>query len=171
MLPQMGEGAAGDRDSVGCEFSGVGVPGVDQQQALARHRAIAADWRERGVDELLSRSCVIAIAETYVQNLLVEERDKDALLNEDVLRWTEQNKADPPRDTTAESIRESTRAGAERTVADIVNRRWMVEGNQALVIADIVVTGLAKPVILYERFLVRWGQISEIEAISLMPRA
>ena len=41
-----------------------------------------------------------------MQNLLVEEREMDALLNEDVLRWTEQNKADPPRDTTAESIRE-----------------------------------------------------------------
>ena len=163
-------GESSDRDSVGCEFSGVGVPGVDQQAALARHRAIAAKWREEGIDERLSRGCVIAIAETYVQNLLVEERELDALLNEDVVRWTEQNKADPPRDTTAESIRESTRVGAERSVADIVNRRWMVEDNQALVIADIVVAGLAKPVILYERFLIRWGQISEIEAISLMPR-
>ena len=162
--------AEGDRDSVGCEFSGVGVPGVDQQEALARHRAIAAQWRQGGVDERLSRSCVIAIAETYVQNLLVDEREMDALLNDDVVRWTEQNKADPPRDTSAESIRESTRAGAERSVHDIINRRWMVEGNQALVIADIVVPGLAKPVILYERFLIRWGQISEIEAISLMPR-
>ena len=160
-----------DRDSVGCEFSGVGVPGVDQQEALARHRAIAAQWRQRGIDEPLTRGCVIAIAETYVQNLLVEEREMDALLNDDVVRWTEQNKADLPRDTTAESIRESTRAGAERSVADIVNRRWMVEGNQALVIADIVVTGLAKPVILYERFLIRWGQIAEIEAISMLPRA
>ena len=163
--------AEGDRDSVGCEFSGVGVPGVDQQEALARHRTIAAQWRERGIDERLSRSCVIAIAETYVQNLLVDEREMDALLNNDVVRWTEQNKADPPRDTCAESIRESTRAGAERAVHDIINRRWMVEGNQALVIADIVVPGLARPVILYERFLIRWGQISEIEAISLSPRA
>lgn len=160
-----------DRDAIGCEFSGVGVPGVDQQEALARHRTIAAQWRQRGVDEPLSRGCVIAIAETYVQNLLVEEREMDALLNDDVVRWTEQNKADPPRDTTAHSVRQSTRAGAERSVADIINRRWMVEGNQALVIADIVVTGLAKPVILYERFLIRWGQISEIEAISLIPRA
>src|SRR5687768_12047648 len=91
----------GDGDSVGCEFSGVGVPEVDQQEALARHRAIAAQWRARGLDEQLSRGCVIAIAETYVQNLLVEERAMDALLDEDVLRWTEQNKADPPRDTTA----------------------------------------------------------------------
>ena len=157
--------------AVGCEFSGVGVPGVDQQEALARHRAIAAEWRARGVDEQLSRECVIAIAETYVQNLLVEEREMDALLNEDVLRWTEQNRADPPRDTTAESIRESTRAGAERAVGDIVNRRWIVEGNQALVIADIVVAGLAKPVTLYERFLIRWGQIAEIEAISQRARS
>jgi hypothetical protein len=131
---------------------------------------MAAKWRERGMDEPLSRSCVIAIAETYVQNLLVDEREMDALLNEDVVRWTEQNRADPPRDTSAESVRESTRAGAERAVVDIVNRRWMVEGNQAVVIADIVVAGLAKPVILYERFLIRWGQISEIEAISLSPR-
>lgn len=160
----------GDGNSVGCEFSGVGVPGVDQQQALARHRAIAAEWRARGMDEPLSRGCVIAIAETYVQNLLVDEREMDALLNEDVLRWTEQNKADPPRDTTAESIRESTRAGAEATVDAIINRRWIVDGKEALVIADIVVTGLAKPVTLYERFLVRWGQISEIEAISQRPR-
>ena len=157
--------------AVGCEFSGVGVPDVDQKEAHASHRAIAAEWRARGVDEQLSRDCVIAIAETYVQNLLVEERETDALLNDDVLRWTEQNRADPPRDTTAESIRESTRAGAERAVADIVNRRWIVEGNQALVIADIVVAGLAKPVTLYERFLVRWGQIAEIEAISQRPRA
>ena len=161
----------GDRYSIGCEFSGVGVPGVDQQEALARHRAMASQWREAGIDEPLRRGCVIAIAETYVQNLLVEEREMDALLNDDVVRWTEQNKADSPRDTTAQSVQESTRAGAERTVADIVNRRWMVEGNQALVIADIVVTGLAKPVILYERFLIRWGQIAEIEAISLVPRA
>ena len=156
--------------AVGCEFSGVGVPGVDQQTALARHRAIVAQWRARGLDHQLSRDCVIAIAETYVQNLLVDEREMDALLNEDVLRWTEQNKADPPRDTTAESIRESTRAGAERAVVDIVNRRWIVEGNQALVIADIVVAGLAGPVTLYERFLIRWGQIAEIEAISQRPR-
>ena len=163
--------ASGVGDSVGCIFSGVGVAGIDQAQALARHRAIAAKWRESGIDKRLSRGCVIAIAETYVQNLLVDEREMDALLNDDVVRWTEQNKADPPRDTTAESIRESTRAGAERSVHDIINRRWMVEGNQALVIADIVVTGLAKPVILYERFLIRWGQISEIEAISLLPRA
>ena len=162
--------ASGDRDSVGCKFSGVGVPGVDQTKALVRHRAITAKWRDSGIDKRLSRGCVIAIADTYVQNLLVEEREMDALLNDDVVRWTEQNKADPPRDTTAESIRESTRAGAERSVADIINRRWMVEGNQALVIADIVVTGLAKPVILFERFLIRWGQIAEIEAISLLPR-
>jgi hypothetical protein len=161
---------SGDRDSVGCKFSGVGVPGVDQTKALARHRAITAKWRDSGIDKRLSRGCVIAIAETYVQNLLVEEREMDALLNDDVVRWTEQNKAGPPRDTSAESIRESTRAGAERAVADIINRRWMVEGNQALVIADIVVAGLATPVILYERFLIRWGQISEIEAISLLPR-
>jgi hypothetical protein len=163
-------GVVNDGGSVGCEFSGVGVPGVDQHEALARHRAIAAQWRARGLNEPLSRGCVIAIAETYVQNLLVDEREMDALLNDDVLRWTEQNKADPPRDTTAESIRESTRAGAERAVADIVNRRWIVEGNEALVIADIVVAGLAKPVTLYERFLIRWGQISEIEAISQRPR-
>ena len=163
-------GALNESDSVGCEFSGVGVPGVDQREALTVHRAMAAKWREGGIDEPLSRSCVIAIAETYVQNLLVDEREMDALLNADVLRWTEQNKADPPRDTSAESVRESTRAGAERSVADIINRRWIVEGNQAVVIADIVVAGLAKPVILYERFLIRWGQISEIEAISLLPR-
>ena len=164
-------GATGDRDSVGCKFSGVGVERVDQQKALARHRAITADWRERDIDKRLSRGCVIAISETYLQNLLVDEHEMDALLNEDVLRWTQQNKADPPRDTSAESIRASTRAGAERTVDDIINRRWIVEGNQALVIADIVVTGLAKPVTLYERFLIRWGQISEIEAVFLSPPA
>ncbi|MEO8697466.1 MAG: hypothetical protein ABI658_28455 [Acidimicrobiales bacterium] len=169
-LPVWGSGVS-DRDAVGCEFSGVGVPGIDQTEALARHRAIAARWRARGVDEPLSRGCVIAIAQTYVQNLLVEEREMDALLNDDVLRWTEQNKADSPRDTSAQSIQASTRAGAERSVADIINRRWIVEGNHALVIADIVVPRLAQPVILYERFLIRWGQISEIEAISLMPRA
>ena len=161
----------GEHDSVGCKFSGVGIAGVDQQKALARHRAIAAKWRASGIDKRLSRGCIIAICETYVQNLLVEDREMDALLNEDVVRWTEQNKADPPRDTTAESVREKTRAGAERAVDDIVNRRWIVEGNQALVIADIVVAGLAKPVTLYERFLIRWGQISEIEAISQLPRA
>jgi hypothetical protein len=124
-------GASGDRDSIGCKFSGVGVEGVDQQAALARHRSIAEKWRERGIDRRLSRGCVIAISETYLQNLLVDEREMDALLNEDVLRWTQQNMADPPRDTTAESIREKTRAGAERTVDAIINRRWIVEGNQA----------------------------------------
>jgi hypothetical protein len=145
------------------------VEGVDQQKALAKHRAITAKWRERGIDRRLSRGCVIAIAETYVQNLLVDEREMDALLNEDVQRWTQQNKSEPPRNTTAESIREQTRAGAEATVDAIINRRWIVEGNQAIVIADIVVTGLARPVTLYERFLIRWGQISEIEAIFLSP--
>lgn len=158
----------GDPD--GCEFSGVGVAGVDQQVALARHRAIAAEWRARDDDRPLSRSCVIAIAETYVQNLLVEEREMDALLNDDVVRWTQQNRSERPRDTSAASIRESTRAGAERTVDDIVNRRWIVDGNQAVVIADIVVAGMAKPVTLYERFSIRWGQISEIEAAFLGPR-
>ena len=162
-------GASRDRDGVGCEFSGVGVAGVDQQAALARHRAITAKWRERGSDRRLSRGCVIAIAETYVQNLLVDEREMDALLNEDVMRWTQQNKSEPPRDTTAESIRVKTRAGAERTVDAIINRRWIVDGNQALVIGDIVVAGLTKPVTLYERFLIRWGQISEIEATFLSP--
>ena len=36
-------------------------------------------------------------------------------------------------------------------------------------IADIIVTGLDEPVTLYERFLIRWGQIAEIEAIFLAP--
>jgi hypothetical protein len=112
---------------------------------------------------------VIAIAETYVQNNLVEEREMDVLLNDDVVRWTQQNRAEPPRDTSAESIREATRSGAESRVEAIVNRRWIVDGNEAVVIADIVVAGLDRPVTLYERFLIRWGQIVEIEATFLSP--
>jgi hypothetical protein len=155
--------------TVGCEFSGVGMDGVDQRDALDRHRAISARWREKGIDPQLSRECVIAIAETYVQSNLVEEREMDVLLNDDVVRWTQQNRAEPPRDTSAESIRESTRSGAESRVEAIVNRRWIVDGNEAVVIADIVVTGLDQPTTLYERFLIRWGQIAEIEATFLAP--
>lgn len=153
----------------GCEFSGVGVDGVDQQAALDRHRAIAARWRQKGIDPQLSRECVITIAETYVQNNLVDEREMDVLLNDDVVRWTQQNHAESPRDTSAETIRESTRSGAESTIEDITNRRWFVDGNEAVLIADIIVTGLEEPVTLYERFLIRWGQIAEIEAIFQSP--
>ena len=126
-------------------------------------------WRSRGVDLPLSRGCVIAIAETYVQDLLVDERPDDTLLNDDVVRWTQQNHVETPRDTSAEEIREATRQGAEATVEDIVNRRWVVDGNEAIMIGDIIVTGLAEPVTLYERFLIRYGQIAEIEAIFLAP--
>ena len=161
--------AGASKSDDGCKFSGVGVAGVDQQSALAKHRAMAQRWRTNGVDHPLTRECVIAIAETYVQDLLVDERPDDTLLNDDVFRWTQQNHADPPRDTSAEEIREATRQGAEATVEDIVNRRWIVDGNEAIVIADIIVTGLAEPVTLYERFLIRYGQIAEIEAIFLPP--
>ncbi len=158
-----------DRSHSGCKLSGVGVAGVDQQTALATHRAMSQRWRRRGIDPPLSRECVIAIAETYVQGLLVDDRPDDTLLDDDVVRWTQQNHAETPRDTSAEEIREATRQGAEATVDDIVNRRWFVDGNEAILIADIIVTGLAEPVSLYERFLIRHGQIAEIEAIFLAP--
>jgi len=99
---------------------------------------MAQEWRRSGVDPPLEAACVIAIAETYVQHLLVDERPDDTLLDDDVVRWTQQNHAEPPRDTSAEQIREATRRGAEATVEDIVNRRWVVDGNEAVLIGDFL---------------------------------
>jgi len=117
----------------------------------------------------MTRDEIIAVASTYLDCGLVNDDADGVLLAEDCRRWTQQNHGDPPRDQSAEEIRAGIRRGDEKGIARIDGRRWIVDGEQALVIADIHHRGLERPIVLYERFLVRDGRIHEIEAIYLPP--
>jgi len=118
---------------------------------------------------MASRDEIIAVASSYLDAGLTNDDAEGVLLAPDCRRWTQQNRAEPPRNDDAEGIRAGIRRGDEKGIERIDNRRWMVDGNQALVIADIHFRGLDNPIVLYERFLVADGLIQEIEAIFLPP--
>ena len=118
---------------------------------------------------MASRDEIIAVASTYLDAGLTNDDADGVLLAPDCRRWTQQNRADPPRNGDAAGIRAGIRRGDERGIERIDNRRWLVDGNQALVIADIHFRGLETPIVLYERFVVEDGLIQEIEAIFLPP--
>ena len=110
---------------------------------------------------------LIAISETYVNALEVPGAE-GVLLHPDVKRWTQMNYADPPRNDDRDELLASI--AAEDLPGVITNRRWTVDPlrQETFMIADIVLEGLAKPIILYERFLIEDGLIKEIEAIFLI---
>jgi hypothetical protein len=112
---------------------------------------------------------LIAISETYVDALEVPGPADAVLLHPEVKRWTQQNYADPPRNDDVDELRASV--AAEDLPGVITNRRWTVDPlrQETFMIADIVLDGLAKPIILYERFLISDGLIKEIEAIFYNP--
>jgi hypothetical protein len=116
-----------------------------------------------------ARDEVIAVASTYLDAGLTNDDADGVLLDERCRRWTQQNHSAAPRNENAEQIRDGIRRGDEAGIERIDNRRWLVDGQQALVIADIHFRGLDEPIILYERFLVEDGRIREIEAIYLPP--
>ena len=118
---------------------------------------------------MLDREDMIAIASSYLDAGLVGGDADGVLLAPHCRRWTQQNHGGPPRDADAESIRAGIRRGDEDGVDKIDRRRWLVDGDQALVIADLHFRGIAEPVVLYERFRVEDGLIVEIEAIYLAP--
>lgn len=115
------------------------------------------------------RDEIIAVASTYLDAGLVGDDAEGVRLAPDCRRWTQQSYHGPPRNGCAEEIREGIRRGDEKSIWRIDRRRWIVEGNQAVVLADLHVRGLDEPVILYERFLVEDGLIREIEALYLAP--
>jgi hypothetical protein len=115
------------------------------------------------------REEIIAVASTYLDAGLVNDDADGVLLAPECRRWTQQSYHSPPRNQNAEEIRAGIRRGDERGIWSIDRRRWIVEGNQAVVLADLHFKGLEEPVILYERFTVEDGLIREIEAIFLAP--
>ncbi len=119
----------------------------------------------------MTRDEIIAVASSYLDCGLVNDDADGVLLAGGCRRWTQQNHGDPPRNESADEIRAGIRRGDEAGITRIDRRRWIVDGEQALVIADIHYRGLERPIVLYERFLVRGGLIHEIEAIYLAPGA
>ncbi len=117
------------------------------------------------------RDEIIVVASTYLDAGLTNDDADGVLLAPDCKRWTQQSYRDPPRNDHAEGIRAGIRRGDERGIERIANRRWIVDGDQAVVLADIHFRGLERPIVLYERFLVEDGRIREIEAIYLPPEA
>ena len=115
------------------------------------------------------REQIIAVASTYLDAGLTSDDADGVLLAPDCRRWTQRNYHGPPRDSDAEAIRAGIRRGDEKGITRIDNRRWVVDGNQAVVLADIHFAGLDEPIILYERFLVEDGMIREIEGIFVPP--
>jgi len=115
------------------------------------------------------REKIIAVASTYLDAGLVNDDADGVRLAPDCRRWTQQSYHSPPRNQNAEEIRAGIRRGEEKGIFRIDRRRWIVDGNQAIVLADLHFKGLEAPVILYERFTVEAGLIREIEAIFLAP--
>lgn len=109
-----------------------------------------------------TRDEIIAVASSYLDAGLVNDEADGVHLAADCRRWTQQSHAAAPRNESADEIR----AGIRR----IENRRWLVDGNQAVVIADIWYEGLAEPIVLFERFRVEDGAIREIEGLYLAPQ-
>jgi hypothetical protein len=118
-----------------------------------------------------SRDEIIAVASTYLDCGLVNDDAEGVLLAPGCRRWTQQSYHGPARNQNAEEIRDGIRRGEEKGIWRIDKRRWIVEDDQALVLADLHFRGLDEPVILYERFRVEDGLIHEIEAIFLAPQA
>lgn len=109
------------------------------------------------------------MASSYLDAGLVGSDADGVLLAPHCRRWTQQNYGGEPRDADADSIRAGIRRGDEDGVEKIDRRRWLVDGNEALVIADLHFRGVPEPIVLYERFRVEDGLIVEIEAIYLAP--
>jgi hypothetical protein len=124
------------------------------------------------VEERLGcREITIAIATTYLESLLVEGAP-GVLLHPDVQRWINQNyNLDPPRLDGIEEVLPSVEEEnlGEDYGATFENRRWTVEGDEAIVIYDIHIPYFEKPVIVRERFLIEDGLIREIEALTFNP--
>lgn len=116
-----------------------------------------------------TRDEIIAIASSYLDAGLVNDDAEGVYLAADCRRWTQQSYAGAPRNQSADEIRAGIRRGDERGIRRIDNRRWLVDGDQALVIADIWHEGLADPIVLFERFRVEDGAIREIEGLYLAP--
>ena len=117
-----------------------------------------------------TRDEIIAVASSYLDAGLVNDEADGVHLAADCRRWTQQSHAVAPRNESADEIRAGIRRGDERGIRRIDNRRWLVDGNQAVVIADIWYEGLAEPIVLFERFRVEDGAICEIEGLYLAPQ-
>ena len=115
------------------------------------------------------RDEIIAVASTYLDAGLVNDDAEGVRLAEDCRRWTQQSQAGTPRNESADEIRAGIRRGDERGIERIDNRRWLVDGDQAVVIANIWHQGLSEPILLFERFRIEDGAIREIEGLYLAP--
>ncbi len=109
----------------------------------------------------MSREEIIRICETYLFHGLVERDPGKVLLAPDARR-VEQGELNG---ATQDEISSMLAVKEPRVIEGIRNTRWIVEGDQAVVFYELETTFSPEPVHIAERFRVRDGLISEIEAI------
>jgi hypothetical protein len=96
-------------------------------------------WYATHPDSSLSRekhrTCMIAIASTYLDGEENSIDPDDILLDDDVVRRTIGHEPNPG-SRNAQEIRDGIRAGSTAVIARIDNRQWTVDGNKAFVVYD-----------------------------------
>lgn len=121
---------------------------------------------DRSLPRFLLRSCLISIAQTYVDGEANFIPPEEMLLADDVIRY-QINQAPPERDPgNAEAIRQGIRNGDTAVIADWDNPRWTVDlrTSDVFLIWDGYFVGYpdAPAFFVAERFAIRDGLISEV---------
>ncbi len=108
-----------------------------------------------------SRATVIAAAEKYIHQGLVEHKPEEVPFAEDVVR----TELGMDTGTGAAELRQLLRSEAYEAVEGVANLRWIVEGEQAVVFYEQKVSFLEDPLLICTRFRVVDGLIKEIEIL------
>ena len=110
---------------------------------------------------MTDRESIIAVAERYLFQGLVEHDGQRVPLAETVVRMEQGHNTGEGREGLVKALTHPVM----NVIAGIRNVRWIVEGDQAVAFYDLEVTNSDRPVLIAERFRVVDGLITEIEAI------
>jgi hypothetical protein len=111
------------------------------------------------------RATLIEVCEKYLRHGLVERQPQKIPLAINVVRIERAAKAVEGRDALLSAL------SSKGEVEDVLNVRWIVDGDQVVALFEVRVTFSPEPVFAMDRFTVRDGEIVEIEAIYQTPAA
>jgi len=114
-----------------------------------------------------NRESIIEAAEKYLFHGLVEHDGSKVPLAEGVLRKEQGRNTGEGR----EGLIEALDLDVMKVITGIRNVRWIVEEDQAVAFYDLDVTNSERPVLIAERFRVKDGLITEIEALLHVQQA
>lgn len=108
-----------------------------------------------------TREAVLSAAESYIYQGLVAQQPERVPFAENVIRI----ELGMQTGKGAAHLRELLRSDVYDAVHDVQNLRWVVEGEQAVVFYEQLLSFLSTPLLVCTRFRVREGLIEEIEIL------